>query len=89
MLNLDQLQLESIGVGVYEYRQAKQIQTMERKQMVISRIVRLHQIFNILVPTPYNYEGRDMNFEDLMQSDQDMSKRICGPEDYKIDEPGK
>ena len=40
--------------------------------------VRLHQIFEILVPTPYNIRiimgGRDKNFDDPVQSDQDISK---------------
>ena len=45
-------------------------------------LVRLHRIFKILVPTPHNTPliigGRDKNFEDLMQSSQDIRKTRYG-----------
>ena len=45
-------------------------------------LVRLHRIFKILVPNPYNTSiimgGRDKNFEDLMQSDRDIRKTRYG-----------
>ena len=45
-------------------------------------LVRLHGIFKHFVPTPYNTHiimgGRDKNFEDPMQSDQDRRKTRYG-----------
>ena len=45
-------------------------------------LARLHQIFKMIVPIPYNIslimEGRDKNFEDLMQSDKDIRKTRYG-----------
>ena len=44
-------------------------------------LVRLHRIFKFFVPTPNNAPlrgGRDKNFEDPMQSDQDLRKTRYG-----------
>ena len=51
-------------------------------------LVRLHRIFKILVPTPHNYGciigGRDKNFKDLIQSDQDIRKTKYGRHNTEI-----
>ena len=54
-------------------------------------LVRLHQIFQILVPIPYNtpiiMEGRDKNFEDPMQSDRDIKKTRHGRKRFLSNHP--